>query len=1060
MNYLKKAAVCMTAAAMFTVSSFGFMPYESVDLPAITANAAAPSVPSAPKLELIDAGVCGAEGDNLSWELNTNGVLFITGTGYMADNETVFAGNEEIKAVRINDAVKNVGSGAFLNCTNLESIFISYSVLEIGKDAFKGCEKIREVKVDNYNCEIYDSPDTIPNAQSFYAHVNSYSYDYAKKYNMNIAFYPDIQIKDGKFEDGSSWFMSNEGSLVIKGNGSIADFKENEGAVWSEYKDKIKSITVANGINAVGDFAFCGLANAESVGISDSVTSIGDNSFAMCDKLLKVKLGKNVAKVGNGAFKDCSSMKEVIVENYNCLIDDSADTFPDTVTIYGYPNSTAQAYAEKYNRTFVLLEEKPAIEIIDSGDCGAIEEDEVLWMFDSEGTLTVSGGGGSMFFPDGNAPWNKYQKDIVKVVVEEDVTGIEVAAFAYCTNLKSVTISSDVIYIGSYAFSGCTSLESIVIPDGVTDIEYSTFRDCINLTSVTLPESIIEIGHSAFEGCEKLASIVLKNPECVIDDVENTIPDTTVIYGCKNSNVQAYAEKYNRAFVALDAESVTTTAVTTIKATTTTTKAAATTLKTTGLYPSTGVATTTSAGHIDYAPELEYDESPMKVGETRAIYVSDPTNKPVENIKVMRITEEMSYSYEKGSNVIYVTALKPGEGFISLMLSEGYMTNGAKFTIVEDTTETTTSTAKPTTTTTTTTKSTTNTNTTTESLIKVTVTTGVNPGQYAPNIEYNNSPMLVGETRAVYFSDPVGNPIEKVYFPYVSDELISYTYDEGTNVVYVTALKAGEAYIGVSFHEKILFNTAEFTIVNDASELTTTTTEETTTTTITTTTTTKNNSGSYETTTTTTAVIFTQTWPKTTTTAAPKTTTTKSSTATTVNTLPITTLVSTAIECYAPTLEYDDSPMKVGETRTVRFYNPKTKDVESASVNVKNDNISIEYKQGTDIIYVTALKAGEATISVFESGCAFYGYASFTIVEDTETTLGDVNIDGKIDSSDASAVLEEYANVQTGGNSGFTESQKKAADVNNDSKTDSADASKILAYYAMISTGKEPTWEE
>ena len=82
-------------------------------------------------------------------------------------------------------------------------------------------------------------------------------------------------------------------------------------------------------------------------------------------------------------------------------------------------------------------------------------------------------------------------------------------------------------------------------------------------------------------------------------------------------------------------------------------------------------------------------------------------------------------------------------------------------------------------------------------------------------------------------------------------------------------------------------------------------------------------------------------------------------------------------------------------------------------------------------------------------------------IEEKPTTadLGDVNVDGKVDSSDASGVLAEYANVQTGGAGGFTESQLKSADVNSDGKIDSSDASKILAYYAMISTGKEPSWE-
>ncbi|HBB72397.1 MAG TPA: hypothetical protein DCZ71_07295 [Ruminococcus sp.] len=66
--------------------------------------------------------------------------------------------------------------------------------------------------------------------------------------------------------------------------------------------------------------------------------------------------------------------------------------------------------------------------------------------------------------------------------------------------------------------------------------------------------------------------------------------------------------------------------------------------------------------------------------------------------------------------------------------------------------------------------------------------------------------------------------------------------------------------------------------------------------------------------------------------------------------------------------------------------------------------------------------------------------------------LGDVNEDGLIDSGDASEILADYANVSTGGQSRFSEKQKKAADVNNDGVCDSGDASAILGYYAYVST--------
>ena len=71
---------------------------------------------------------------------------------------------------------------------------------------------------------------------------------------------------------------------------------------------------------------------------------------------------------------------------------------------------------------------------------------------------------------------------------------------------------------------------------------------------------------------------------------------------------------------------------------------------------------------------------------------------------------------------------------------------------------------------------------------------------------------------------------------------------------------------------------------------------------------------------------------------------------------------------------------------------------------------------------------------------------------------GDVNSDGAVDSSDASLVLSEYASVQTGNASSFTESQKLAADVNDDGDVSATDASAILAYYADAATGKNPSW--
>lgn len=67
-------------------------------------------------------------------------------------------------------------------------------------------------------------------------------------------------------------------------------------------------------------------------------------------------------------------------------------------------------------------------------------------------------------------------------------------------------------------------------------------------------------------------------------------------------------------------------------------------------------------------------------------------------------------------------------------------------------------------------------------------------------------------------------------------------------------------------------------------------------------------------------------------------------------------------------------------------------------------------------------------------------------------SVGDVNGDGVVDSSDASAVLEYYSVASTGKPSDWDAERISAGDVDSDGKTDSSNASYILAYYSYLST--------
>ncbi|SFW97391.1 transglutaminase domain-containing protein [Ruminococcus sp. XPD3002] len=74
--------------------------------------------------------------------------------------------------------------------------------------------------------------------------------------------------------------------------------------------------------------------------------------------------------------------------------------------------------------------------------------------------------------------------------------------------------------------------------------------------------------------------------------------------------------------------------------------------------------------------------------------------------------------------------------------------------------------------------------------------------------------------------------------------------------------------------------------------------------------------------------------------------------------------------------------------------------------------------------------------------------------------LGDLNADGKIDSSDATIVLSSYASVSVGKLSGLNEGQLFAADTDGDGAVSSADATNILSYYSYQSTGGNKAFDQ
>ena len=389
--------------------------------------------------EIVKSGTCGAEGDgsNLTWTLDSEGLLTISGSGDMYDygfpSAPWYGSRSLVKSAVIADGVTSIGQQAFSNCTSLTSVTIPDSVMSIGVLAFDDCTSLTSVTI----------PDSV------------------------------TSIGGGAFDDCTSLTsVTIPDSVTSIGNHAFVDCRS------------LTSVTIPNSVTSIGEYAFYDCTSLTSVTIPDSVTSIGNCAFASCtsltgiwvaegnshyandasgvlfnkDKITLVQcpgafreytIPDSVTSIGEFAFRDCTSLTSVTIPNSVTSIGDfvfdscsslTSVTIPDSVTSIG-----DYAFCDCSSLTSVTIPNSVAsIGDLCFAHCTSLA---------------------SMTIPDG-------------------VTSIGADAFWDCESLTSVTIPGGVTSIGAAVFADCTSLKSVTIPSSVTSIGGSAFGDCTSLTDV------------------------------------------------------------------------------------------------------------------------------------------------------------------------------------------------------------------------------------------------------------------------------------------------------------------------------------------------------------------------------------------------------------------------------------------------------------------------------------------------------------------------------------------------------------------------------------------------
>ena len=152
--------------------------------------------------------------------------------------------------------------------------------------------------------------------------------------------------------------------LTISGSGKMRD---RDGAMDVEdyWGADVTKVTIADGVESIGDFAFFDCKKLEEITIPDSVKSIGWCAFDGCKSLKSVTIPKSVTEIEWYAFDDCTALESIDLKNENAEIGGGAfrytpwlDSFPDGMIYLG---KTAYKYKGECPAQFTVKEGTEAI---------------------------------------------------------------------------------------------------------------------------------------------------------------------------------------------------------------------------------------------------------------------------------------------------------------------------------------------------------------------------------------------------------------------------------------------------------------------------------------------------------------------------------------------------------------------------------------------------------------------------------------------------------------------------------------------------------------------------
>ena len=267
------------------------------------------------------SGNCGDSGSNVTWLLDDNGTLTISGSGKIEDyrsdiDQPWYSNRSDITSVVIEPGVTSIGSLAFYKCSNLTSITIPSGLTSIGEMAFFNCSALTSVTIPNGVISIGNF------AFGSCTGLKSITIPSSVTSIENNIFQDCTGLTNITVDSSNPSFCSESGVLFNKDKTTLI--------YWP--RGKTGSYTIPDGVTAIGDYAFYCNSKLTSVTIPSSVTSIGESAFQHCTGLTSITIPNSVTSIVNLAFWDCDSLTIVYIPSGVNFVPDKSGLTGDFIS--------------------------------------------------------------------------------------------------------------------------------------------------------------------------------------------------------------------------------------------------------------------------------------------------------------------------------------------------------------------------------------------------------------------------------------------------------------------------------------------------------------------------------------------------------------------------------------------------------------------------------------------------------------------------------------------------------------------------------------------------------